>query len=278
VLHQLRERKYTSAAWTRTWPSRSGDRLADPADERRRALLGTEPSGPTSCAGWSHAATGAGRGNLLTGKTAGNLPDHRMVERMASRGPTPTRVLPRDSPRPRKQFTGGSRPRAPARAGGRPVDRVRRLATFTARTSTHRDGGSFAAGEAEMMAVGCLRSRSAAQLFAYRAEQVRYESKIFRVAEEVAKAAGLKLPSPPMPISARACGPSWTPAGTPRRTMRSSSRGRGAGQGWPTARARDVRHPDRLPARGHGDAAGLRRRMPRTTPPAVQKSGVGGST
>lgn len=208
VLHQLRERKYHQRC-VDTYvaePFRGIDWQIQQMSDAGSGLLGTE-------AEWTDvvrrveaipAYVQIAQGNLLTGKTAGNLPDHRMVERDGIAGAEANVEYFRATlPALAKQFLG-DRPfgaailAALAKAGEPAATAYAGLATFLRGTFDLTETvDRYAAGEAEYewRVHNCLRdARSAAQLFAYGAEQVaEYESKIFRVAEEVARAAGLRL-------------------------------------------------------------------------------------
>ncbi len=208
VLHQLRERKYHQRC-VDTYvaePFRGIDWQIQQMTDAGGGLLGTE-------AEWADvvrrveavpAYLETARGNLLTGKTAGNLPDRRMVERDGIAGAEANAEYFRKTlPGLGKQFIGGqafgaATLAALAKAGEPAATAYAGFATFLRATFDLTETvDRFAAGEAEYewRVRNCLRdSRSAAELFEYGAAQVAaYETRIVRVAEVVAKAASLKL-------------------------------------------------------------------------------------
>jgi uncharacterized protein (DUF885 family) len=146
----------------------------------------------------------AAKANLLAGKKSGNLPDHRMIERDGVNGSKANADYFRKTlPASAKGFLG-ARPFAVAKLGEiteasrAAADAWESFAGFLLQTYDPSDlTDRFAAGEAEYAwrVKNCLRlDRNLEDLFANGAEQVAtYESRLFAVAEEVAKEAGLRL-------------------------------------------------------------------------------------
>lgn len=147
----------------------------------------------------------AAQANLLAGKKSGNLPDRRMIERDGVAGSKANADYFRnDLLASAKGFLGTqafaqsllSELNDASRAA---ADAWERFAGFLLATYDQNDlGDRFAAGEGEYgwRVKNCLRvDRNLEDLFAYGADQVaQYEARIFAVAEEVAKGAGLGLP------------------------------------------------------------------------------------
>jgi uncharacterized protein (DUF885 family) len=146
----------------------------------------------------------AAQANLLAGKKSGNLPDRRMVERDGINGskanadyfrttlPESARTYLGDQPFAQTRLT------ELAEASRAATDAWERFAGFLLTTYDRHDvTDRYAAGEAEYAwrVKNCLRvDRDLEDLFAYGADQVAmYEGKLFAVAEEVAKSAGLTL-------------------------------------------------------------------------------------
>lgn len=143
--------------------------------------------------------------NLLAGKAAGNLPDHRLVQRDGLAGAEAnvtyfTTTLPAQA----TQYIG-SRPFAQATAsrlgvaGKAAGTAYAGFVSFLKSTyDLNETADRFAVGDEEYTwrLRNCLREqRSTAELFEYGAAQVQeYEAKIFRVAAEVSQQAGLGLP------------------------------------------------------------------------------------
>lgn len=143
--------------------------------------------------------------NLREGKRRGNLPDHRMVQRDGVDGSAANveyfrTTLPGTAAKAmgNRPFAGTMLPalRAAGAAAAEAYDRFGRSLgeIFDLNETTDR----FAAGEAEYdwRLEHCLHvPRRSAELYQYGAEQVAlYEGKIFEVAAEVARDAGLRLP------------------------------------------------------------------------------------
>jgi uncharacterized protein (DUF885 family) len=145
------------------------------------------------------------RTNLLTGRSDGNLPDHRMVQRDGIAGSESNAGYFRDTlPGLARQYLG-SRPFAASTlteltaASRAAADAYAGLAGFFRQTFDPGDATDrFAAGEEEYAwrLRNCLQvTRTPAELFEYGAEQVAaYESRIFEVAAEVSRQAQLALP------------------------------------------------------------------------------------
>jgi uncharacterized protein (DUF885 family) len=144
------------------------------------------------------------RTNLLTGKSDGNTPDHRMIQRDGIDGSESNAGYFRETlPSLAKQYLG-TRPFAASTltelttAATAAADGYAGLAGFFRQSfelinATDR----YAAGEEEYTwrLKNCLQvSRSPAELFDYGAQQVAmYESKMFEVAEEVSRQSQLAL-------------------------------------------------------------------------------------
>jgi uncharacterized protein (DUF885 family) len=145
------------------------------------------------------------RTNLLTGKSDGNLPDHRMVQRDGIAGAESNAGYFRDTlPALARQYLG-SRPFAAstlselAAASSAAADAYTGMAGFFRQSYDPNDQiDRFAAGEEEYVwrLKNCLQvNRSPAELFDYGAQQVAmYESKMFEVAAEVSRQSQLALP------------------------------------------------------------------------------------
>lgn len=142
--------------------------------------------------------------NLGAGKSAGNIPDRRMVARDGISGCAANAeyfattfaatVAPLLGGRP---FASAMRDRLKG-AGAKAAEAWRGLADWLAHNyDASETTDRFAAGEAEYAwrVANCLRDpRSPEQLFAYGADQVAlYEGKIFTVARQVAEGAELRL-------------------------------------------------------------------------------------
>ena len=142
--------------------------------------------------------------NLREGKRRGNLPDRRMVQRDGIAGSAANAVYFRTTLQRQaadllgdRRFAASTRDRL-ATAGAAAAGAYERFARGLGRTyDPHDTVDRFAAGEAEYdwRVRHCLRvSRGAAELYQYGAEQVTlYEGKIYEVAEEVAREAGLRI-------------------------------------------------------------------------------------
>jgi uncharacterized protein (DUF885 family) len=147
----------------------------------------------------------AARGNLEAGKAVGNLPDRRMVERDGVNGSKANaEYFKKTLPDLAKKFLG-ARPFAAAilgdieTAGRTAADAWEAFVAFLLQTFDANElEDRYAAGEAEYqwrLQNVLLEKRTAADLWEYGLAQTQlYEDKIFAVAEEVAKEAGLSLP------------------------------------------------------------------------------------
>jgi uncharacterized protein (DUF885 family) len=144
------------------------------------------------------------KANLLAGKSSGNLPDRRMVQRDGVAGSRANAEYFRTTLAASAKGFLGNRNTANSLlsrlgdAGAAAARAWEDFASFLEQTyDLNETTDRFAAGEREYQwrLAHCLRdSRSTAELFDYGAAQVSlYEGKIFAVAEEVAKAAGLRL-------------------------------------------------------------------------------------
>lgn len=146
----------------------------------------------------------AAQANLAAGKKSGNSPDHRMIERDGVNGSKANADYFRTTlPESAKGYLG-DQPFAKAQladlaeASRAATDAWERFAGFLLATYDQNDvSDRFAAGEAEYAwrVKNCLRvDRNLEDLFAYGADEVaNYETKLFAVAEEVARGAGLTL-------------------------------------------------------------------------------------
>jgi uncharacterized protein (DUF885 family) len=145
------------------------------------------------------------RTNLLTGKSDGNFPDHRMIQRDGIAGSESNAGYFRDTlPALARQYLGtrpfaGSTLTELTAAATAAADSYAGLAGFFRQSFDPNNlTDRYAAGEAEYAwrLKNCLQvSRSPAELFDYGAEQVAmYESKMFEVAEEVSRQSQLALP------------------------------------------------------------------------------------
>ncbi|HEX6964411.1 MAG TPA: DUF885 domain-containing protein [Gemmatimonadaceae bacterium] len=146
----------------------------------------------------------AARANLLLGKSAGNIPDRRMVERDGIGGSRANVDYFHDTLQKLAAGYLGSRPFASsmrsrlAKSGAAAADAYTQFAAFLASTfDVHESTDRFAVGEKEYewRVHNCLRDpRTAEQLYQYGAEQVAmYEAKIYDVAQQVARDAHLGL-------------------------------------------------------------------------------------
>ena len=209
MVHQLAERRYHERC-VDTYvaePFRGIDWQIQGMTDAGNGLLGTE-------AEWALVVTRVGaipayvetaKANLLAGKSDGNIPDRRLVARDGIVGAKANvDYFSTTLPGLAAQYIG-DRPFGPTvtgqlkTAGAAAGSAYAGLATFLARTyDLNEKTDRYAAGEEEYTwrVANCLRdSRSPAELYEYGAAQVaEYEGKIFRVAEEVSKQAGLGLP------------------------------------------------------------------------------------
>jgi uncharacterized protein (DUF885 family) len=147
----------------------------------------------------------AAQANLLAGKKNGNLPDRRMVERDGINGSKANADYFRTALLESAKGFLGTQAFAQAKlsdlveASRAAADAWERFAGFLLATYDQNDvSDHYSAGEAEYSwrLKNCLRvDRNLEDLFAYGADQVaQYETRLFAVAEEVAKGAGLGLP------------------------------------------------------------------------------------
>jgi uncharacterized protein (DUF885 family) len=146
----------------------------------------------------------AAKTNLLAGKASGNLPDRRMIQREAIPGSRANAEYFRTTLAAsakgflRNRNSANSLLSRLTAAGAAAAKACEDFAAFLEQSyDPNETTDRFAAGDREYQwrVAHCLRDgRSTAQLFDYGAEQVSlYEARIFEVAEEVAKAAGLGL-------------------------------------------------------------------------------------
>jgi len=145
------------------------------------------------------------KANLEAGKAAGNLPDHRMVERDGVNGSKANAEYFRTTLQTTAKNFLGSRPFAGSTlgdlesSGRQAADAWEDFAAFLLKTYDPQDvSDHFSAGEKEYqwrLENVLQEKRTAAQLWDYGLEQTTlYETKIFEVTQEVAKEAGLALP------------------------------------------------------------------------------------
>ncbi len=145
------------------------------------------------------------RTNLLAGKSNGNLPDRRMIQRDGISGSESNAGYFRDTLPAQARTYLGSRPFAAATLGdlaaaaAAAATAYHGLAAFFHETYDPADRADrFAAGEEEYAwrLANCLQvQRTPGELFDYGAEQVAmYEARMFEVAEEVSREAQLALP------------------------------------------------------------------------------------
>lgn len=146
----------------------------------------------------------AARANLQAGIASGNRPDWRMVERDGVGGSRSNAEYFRDTLPELAQRYLGSRPFAAATlqrvrsAAHRAADAFDGFATWMEQAYAGDRTDRFAAGEREYewrVRNNLRESRSAAELFAYGQQQTElYQNRIYQVAEQVAREAGLTLP------------------------------------------------------------------------------------
>jgi uncharacterized protein (DUF885 family) len=147
----------------------------------------------------------AAQANLAAGKKAGNLPDHRMVERDGVAGSKANADYFRKTLPESARGYLGDRPFAQttltalAEASAAAADSWEKFAGFLLQTYDASDlTDRFAVGEEEYArrVRHCLQvDRNLEDLFAYGADQVaQYERQLFEVARQVAKDARLSLP------------------------------------------------------------------------------------
>ena len=209
MVHQLAERRYQERCVDSyvAEPFRGVDWQIQGMTDAGNGLLGTEDE-------WSlvvqrvqavPAYVETAKANLLAGKSAGNIPDRRLVERDGIAGShANTTYFTTTLPALAKQYIG-ARPFAPsllaslASAGAAAGAAYDGLASFLpANYDLNTTANHYAIGEEEYAwrVHNCLRDpRSPAELWEYGAKQVEeYETKIFRVAAEIATQQKLGLP------------------------------------------------------------------------------------
>jgi uncharacterized protein (DUF885 family) len=208
ILHQLEDLRYheRSVDTYVAEPFRGIDWQIQQMTDAGNGLLGTQEEWERVIArldavpGYVQAA----QANLRAGKASGNLPDWRMVERDGVGGSRSNAEYFRDTLPPMAERYLGSRPFAAAvlqrlrtSAGGA----AQAYEGFASFLETERSGDRtdrFAAGEREYewrVDNNLREPRSAAELFQYGHDQTAlYQDRIYRVAEEVAREAGLTLP------------------------------------------------------------------------------------
>jgi uncharacterized protein (DUF885 family) len=144
------------------------------------------------------------RANLLAGKREGNLPDRRVVQYDGIAGSAANEQYFRTTLAKTAAPYLGRRPFAAqtlarlTTAGSAAADAFREFAGFLQKTYDPSDPTDrYAAGEPEYdwRLAHCLHvSRTGAELWGYGAEQVAlYQDRIYAVAQEIAKEAGLRL-------------------------------------------------------------------------------------
>jgi len=209
LLHQLEDRRYheRSVDTYVAEPFRGIDWQQQQMQTLAGGLLGSEDEWRLVVARLRAvpAYLEAALANLREGKRRGNLPDRRMVQRDGLDGAAANAeyfrvTLPETAA---KQL--GDRPFAAATlaqltaGGAKAAEAYQRFARGLGEMfDVHETADRFATGEAEYdwRLQHCLKiSRRSAALYQYGAEQVAlYEGKMFEVAEEIARGAGLRLP------------------------------------------------------------------------------------
>jgi uncharacterized protein (DUF885 family) len=208
LLHQLEELRYYERAIDTyvAEPFRGVDWQIQQMQEFPGGLLGSADEWElvVSRLGAVPAYVRAAESNLETGKTRGNLPDWRMVRRDGIEGCRANVEYFRTTVVSTADKYLGGRPFARAlkaellKAANGAADAYAGLGEFLGRTYGSKDAvNRFAIGEEEYnwRLRHCLNvSRSAAELFDYGADQVAiYQSKMYDVAQEVARQAKLDL-------------------------------------------------------------------------------------
>ncbi len=208
VVHQVADRRYQERC-VDTYvaePFRGVDWQIQGMTDAGNGLLGTEAEWQLVVArvGAVPAYVETAKANLLAGKAAGNIPDRRLVERDGIAGSRANaEYFPQSLPGLARQYMGTQAfaasmleqlTAAGAAAGKAYADFAEFLAsTYDLTETTDR----YAVGEEEYTwrLQHCLReTRGTAELYEYGAQQVaEYEARIFRVAEEVARAGNLPL-------------------------------------------------------------------------------------
>lgn len=209
VLHQLGERRYheRSVDTYVAEPFRGVDWQIQQMQTFPGDLLGTEDE-------WALVAerldavpgyVDAALANLREGKRRGNLPDRRMVQRDGIDGSAANVDYFRTTLRRQAADRLGDRPFAPAMldrltaSAGKAAAAYARFGRALGELyDVNEPVDRYAAGaeEYDWRLRHCLRvDRTAAELYDYGAAQVAlYEGKVFEVAAEVAREAGLRLP------------------------------------------------------------------------------------
>jgi uncharacterized protein (DUF885 family) len=208
LLHQIEERHYQQRCLDSyvAEPFRGVDWQIQQMTDASSGLLGSEPEWALVVARVRAipAYLDTARANLLAGKTAGNVPDRRMIAREGIAGSAANAAYFRATLSETAGRFIGNRPFAGTlrseldEAGGVAATACSAFAAFLQQTF---DAGEtvdrFAAGETEYAwrLSHCLQERrTPAELWEYGAAQVAvYETQIYRVAEEVARAANLRL-------------------------------------------------------------------------------------
>lgn len=208
ILHQLEDLRYheRSVDTYVAEPFRGIDWQIQQMTDAGNGLLGTQEEWERVIArldavpGYVQAA----QANLRAGKASGNLPDWRMVERDGIGGSRSNAEYFRDTLPPMAERYLGSRPfaaavlqRLRASAGGA-AQAYEGFASFLETELSGDRTDRFAAGEREYewrVHNNLREPRGAAELFQYGHDQTAlYQGRIYRVAEEVAREAGLNLP------------------------------------------------------------------------------------
>lgn len=209
MVHQLAERRYQERC-VDTYvaePFRGVDWQIQGMTDAGGGLLGTEEEWSLVVArvGAVPAYVETAKANLLAGKSAGNLPDRRLVERDGIAGAKANaEYFAQTLPGLAAQYIG-SRPFAKTvadqlgAAGQAAATAYAGFAEFLASTYDLTEATDrYAVGEEEYTwrLRNCLREgRTTAELYEYGARQVaEYEARIYRVAEEVSRAGNLALP------------------------------------------------------------------------------------
>jgi uncharacterized protein (DUF885 family) len=208
IIHQLEDLRYheRSVDTYVAEPFRGIDWQIQQMTDAGNGLLGTPEE-------WSlvirrlnavPAYVDAAEANLSAGKASGNLPDWRMVERDGVGGSRSNAEYFRETlPELAARYLG-SRPFAAGTLGrlraaaGRAAGAYEGFAAFLQQTYAGDRTDRYAAGEREYewrVRNNLREPRSAAELFAYGQQQTElYQDRIYQVAEQVAREAGLTIP------------------------------------------------------------------------------------
>lgn len=208
ILHQLEDLRYheRSVDTYVAEPFRGIDWQIQQMTDAGGGLLGTQEEWQRVIARLDAvpAYVEAAETNLRAGKASGNLPDWRMVERDGMGGSQSNAEYFRDTLPGLAERYLGSRPFASAvmqrlrASAGSAAQAYEGFASFLRSELSGDRTDRFAAGEREYewrVRNNLRETRTAAQLFDYGHEQTRlYQGRIYEVAAQVAREAGLDLP------------------------------------------------------------------------------------